>query len=102
MSVMESNDRAQRAPRKLAKVWTMLAEVLAPLVSGEQESAVVRDKFDECAAECLAEFDDAELRDSLETQIQLVRNLVFMEAGDVVGMRARVLPAHSPKREHKR
>ncbi|MCY3613343.1 MAG: hypothetical protein OXH51_17605 [Gemmatimonadetes bacterium] len=77
-----------------------VAKVLALLVSGEQESAVVRDKFDECPAECLAESDDAELRDSLETPIQFVRNLVFMEAGDVVGMRARVLPAHSPEREH--
>lgn len=72
-------DDAEAVSRKIAATWIALAEVLALLGSGEHPIAAVRDKFDQCAAECLARFDDPALRDPLATQIQFVRNLVFRD-----------------------
>ena len=68
---------AESVSRKFATTWIALAEILALLGSGEHPIATVRDKFDECAAECLAEFDNPALRDPLATQIQFVRDVVF-------------------------
>ena len=75
---------AEAMSRKIAATWVALAEVLALLGSGEHAFHDVRNKFDQCAAECLAEFDDPALRDPLATQIQLVRGLVFRAADSIV------------------
>ena len=87
MSVMRSNDDAEAVSRKIAATWVALAEVLALLGSGEHAFAAVRDKFDQCAAECLAKFDDPALRDPLASQIRFVRGLVF-RAADTITIRA--------------
>ena len=72
-----TNDDAEAVSCKIANTWIALAEVIALLGSGEHPIVTVRDKFDQCATECLAKFDDPALRDPLATQIQFVRNLVF-------------------------
>ena len=87
------HDDATALSRKIAATWVALAEILALLGSDEHPLAAVRDKFDQCAAECLAEFDDPALRDPLATQIRFVRSLVF-QAADSITLRmgsARIL-----------
>lgn len=77
------HDDAAAVSRKIAKTWLTLAEVLALLGSDEHPLAAVRQKFDRCVAECLAEFEDPALRDPLATQIQFVRSLVFQVADQI-------------------
>ena len=70
--------------RRASIVFAALSEVLALAISGKHPIAIVLEKFDQCASECLREIKESELRDPLETQISFLRGLIEVQIADSV------------------
>ena len=73
-----TNDKQNRI---VARVNALLA-VVALGLSGQQPISDLEKKFDQCTSECLREINDTELRDSLATNIRIIRTAIAALAGN--------------------